>query len=758
MDSIVLLNPSDIISESMDKINYNFSALASHEDVTNYKLSQLSKYFQDEIDKLKTNVGDSQIYILKNIDKLGDKITALPTLDNLQNAIDAAVSNSSSNLEDFIRQTAGQQISQALVGYARESSIDMSGYISTQAFNQFKADVARKTASVTSIAGNSRFLKDANGNFVWGRTENGHTAGESVIINGVGVKTIEYYYSTLSGSDLERVNGNSEYSNKLDDPDVLSRLISLCEERFRTVATELSTITQEVGEGFARTTLMSWIENPNSEGNIAAAIFAEANKDGSRISLSADHIDLTGQKVKIDTDNLKVNVNGDGKVKVKGEIEATSLVISGMDASEYIRQFIPEDGGSGGGSGGSGDDDGDDSAWLTNAFSKVEIAGGLILVGNILARDSNRKVRSGMMGGDDESSDNDIRFFAGTSSYVSTSSFMNDVRNAPFRVLEDGTLYATKANITGNITATSLTINSGSSAATTLKNFIEGVGEEKGWSSGSGDSGGDGGDDSEWLTRAFSKTEVDGGLLLAGNLLVGNSAGSVTAGMLGASTSYNDLRLFVGSDFNGRNSAPFRVMEDGSLYATNAVISGDSMFNGTLGMSFVGLSEGTTIEGTYNDNGGVAYLRYLKQNTTSLEIVHTDRYSGSAYSSSYKYQFIHLPTNVPDGTIINIIATGYNYKNIMRPVYISAKRLYYDVSGSYSFGNDLNYVSYDNSPHSTYLAYQSTFFLRLLHLRGGEYYVIQNLGTYSIVEATPQSGTSYAYGTYGGGIGSWFPD
>lgn len=753
MDSIVLLNPSDIISESMDKINYNFSALASHEDVTNYKLSQLSKYFQDEIDKLKTNVGDSQIYILKNIDKLGDRITALPTLDNLQNAIDAAVSNSSSNLEDFIRQTAGQQISQALVGYARESSIDMSGYISTQAFNQFKADVARKTASVTSIAGNSRFLKDVNGNFVWGRTENGHTAGESVIINGVGVKTIEYYYSTLSGSDLERVNGNSEYSNKLDDPDVLSRLITLCEERFRTVATELSTITQEVGEGFARTTLMNWIENPNGEGNIAAAIFAEANKDGSRISLSADHIDLTGQKVKIDTGNLQVNVNGDGKVKVKGEIEATSLVISGMNAEDYILQFIPEDGGSGGGSGSGGGDSDDDSAWLTKAFSKVEIAGGLILTGNILARDSSKKVRSGMMGGNDESSDNDIRFFAGTSSNVASSSFMNDVRNAPFRVLEDGTMYATKANITGNITATSLTINSNSSAANTLKSFIEGVGEEKGWSSGSSGSG-DSGDDSEWLTRAFSKTEVDGGLLLAGNLLVGNSVGNVTGGMLGASTSGNDLRLFVGSDFNGRNSAPFRVMEDGTLYATNAVISGDSMFNGTLGMSFVGLSEGTTIEGTYNGDG-VAYLRYLKPNTTSLEIVHSDRYSGNVYSSTYKYQFIQLPTNVPDGTIINIIATGINYRNIMRPVYISAKRLYYDVSGSYSFGNDLNYVSYSDN---TYLAYQSTFFLRLLHLRDGEYYVIQNLGEYSIVEATPQSGTNYSYGYGSSGIGSWFPD
>ena len=131
----------------------------------------------------------------------------------------------------------------------------------------------------------------------------------------------------------------------------------------------------------------------------------------------------------------------------------------------------------------------------------------------------------------------------------------------------DGKLTVKEATVTGSITATALNITSGSSAENTLKTFITDVGNDEGWlkSSDLPESYSD-----TWLTNAFSKTVSSGGLLMTGNLLVGDSDSNVTAGMMGASTSATDLRFFAGSDLAGSSNAPFRVYEDGKIYAQNA--------------------------------------------------------------------------------------------------------------------------------------------------------------------------------------------
>ena len=62
--------------------------------------------------------------------------------------------------------------------------------------------------------------------------------------------------------------------------------------------------------------------------------------------------------------------------------------------------------------------------------------------------------------------------------------------------------------------------------------------------------------------------------------MVGDSVGTVTAGIMGASTSDNDLRFFAGnggqsgSAFDNRLTAPFRVYEDGKLVANDVEING----------------------------------------------------------------------------------------------------------------------------------------------------------------------------------------
>lgn len=65
-------------------------------------------------------------------------------------------------------------------------------------------------------------------------------------------------------------------------------------------------------------------------------------------------------------------------------------------------------------------------------------------------------------------------------------------------------------------------------------------------------------------------------------ILVYNSAGNVAAGMGGAEGGSNDYPLWVGADYANRATAPFRVTLLGKMYASGCVISGDSIFEGTL--------------------------------------------------------------------------------------------------------------------------------------------------------------------------------
>lgn len=63
--------------------------------------------------------------------------------------------------------------------------------------------------------------------------------------------------------------------------------------------------------------------------------------------------------------------------------------------------------------------------------------------------------------------------------------------------------------------------------------------------------------------------------LFQGNdLLIQKNDGTVTAGMTG-SNSGSLVRIFAGSTYENRASAPFRVTEDGSLYATKAHVQGE---------------------------------------------------------------------------------------------------------------------------------------------------------------------------------------
>ena len=97
------------------------------------------------------------------------------------------------------------------------------------------------------------------------------------------------------------------------------------------------------------------------------------------------------------------------------------------------------------------------------------------------------------------------------------------------------------------------------------------------------------------ITHAFRKTVVEGREILdvrSGDLTeirnyggwnlkgvkhrtfsrIGDDEGEIQAGMSGSS--YSDVRIWAGSTSTERNSAPFRVLQDGTIYASKGIFSG----------------------------------------------------------------------------------------------------------------------------------------------------------------------------------------
>nr|DAO90741.1 MAG TPA: Neck appendage protein [Caudoviricetes sp.]DAR57099.1 MAG TPA: Neck appendage protein [Caudoviricetes sp.] len=91
-------------------------------------------------------------------------------------------------------------------------------------------------------------------------------------------------------------------------------------------------------------------------------------------------------------------------------------------------------------------------------------------------------------------------------------------------------------------------------------------------------------------TNFLSDTYTAGNAMATGTMILGNSLG-VQAGITGVGAANNDIRFWAGSNYTDRKRAPFMVMQDGTLYATKANISG--AINATSG-SFTGQVNATS--------------------------------------------------------------------------------------------------------------------------------------------------------------------
>lgn len=452
-DTIIKIQPSDLISDSMSKINRNFEIISAKPDVIESKLNQWTENIENQLADIRNENGIISNTLLNNVQKLENKINNLTDLDGITKEVQNAINNATIDVENLINDKAGEAISSKLGDYVKTSTLNerLNGYVASTAFDTYRSDSSKSFAQSSRIVANSKFLKLPNGD-----------VDCLVRISGeiTEFKSVEDYFKSLSASEKADILGDKTFDSDdeaLEDPDVIAKLIGVCEKTFKTVVSEMSTISQEVGDGFAESSIISTV-NKNGKA-IVSSIFVAANDKGSGITLNADNILINGEhnlnvqsggninvqsggnftinsnaKFQVESDNFIIDEGG--KVTVKGAIEATSLIItSGSSAETTLKSFI-EGVGTEKHWGNATEPYTDD--WLTNAFSKTAISGGLALTGNIFAADSNGNVTAGMMGGNVENK-NDIRFFAGGVT----------PENAPFRVYEDGNLVAKSGVFSG---------------------------------------------------------------------------------------------------------------------------------------------------------------------------------------------------------------------------------------------------------------------------------------------------------------------
>ncbi|MFC2481388.1 MAG: hypothetical protein ACFNS7_01000 [Capnocytophaga granulosa] len=92
-------------------------------------------------------------------------------------------------------------------------------------------------------------------------------------------------------------------------------------------------------------------------------------------------------------------------------------------------------------------------------------------------------------------------------------------------------------------------------------------------------------------TAFLNDTQIAGNVVATGTMIVGNTTGT-QAGITGVGNATNEVRLFAGSEFAGRYTAPFRVLQDGTVYATKANISGQiNATSGQIGQFYINTEE-----------------------------------------------------------------------------------------------------------------------------------------------------------------------
>ena len=205
-DTITKIQPSDLISDSMDKINRNFEIISNRDDVTESKLNQWAERIENQLADIQNENGIISNTLLNNVQKLENKIDNVTNLDGIAKEVQNIVNNASTDVEKLINDKAGEAISSRLGDYVKTSTLNttLGGYVSSTAFDTYKSDSSKSSAQSSRIVANSKFLKLPNGDIDC-----------LVRISGeiTEFKSVEDYFKSLSASEKAAILGNKTFSS-----------------------------------------------------------------------------------------------------------------------------------------------------------------------------------------------------------------------------------------------------------------------------------------------------------------------------------------------------------------------------------------------------------------------------------------------------------------------------------------------------------------------------------------------------------------
>lgn len=81
----------------------------------------------------------------------------------------------------------------------------------------------------------------------------------------------------------------------------------------------------------------------------------------------------------------------------------------------------------------------------------------------------------------------------------------------------------------------------------------------------------------DWVVAVYydnTQTTIDGGIVTSGTIQVAGDNKSILAGITGNGTASDSIRFWAGASFENRKTAPFRVMQDGSVMMSKAQVEG----------------------------------------------------------------------------------------------------------------------------------------------------------------------------------------
>lgn len=123
------------------------------------------------------------------------------------------------------------------------------------------------------------------------------------------------------------------------------------------------------------------------------------------------------------------------------------------------------------------------------------------------------------------------------------------------------------------------------------------------------------------VTYDNTKTVIDGGIVTSGTIQLAGSGGSILAGITGNGTAATSIRIWAGASYENRATAPFRVLQDGSVVMSKATVEGViNAISGYIGgfeiaPGRIGAAESSEMAGS---NDGLAilssFIKFSKSN------------------------------------------------------------------------------------------------------------------------------------------------